>query len=206
MSNSKQRVLDAIKHNKYDKIPIDFWSTPETDSKLLRHFGFDERSQLLDKFNVDIVYIDGSRYIGRPLKHFDDDSSEDIWGLRRKTVSIGKDQNQQSYSELVKSPLIDVKSVDDIIGYDLWPNPNDYDYSGIKAQCTKVGDKAVFFMGDRMNRIAQFKPAQYLRGMEQLLVDCAINPDIFFAIISKVKEFYCQYLKNILESANGMIL
>jgi len=52
MSSHKQRVLDAVNHKKYDKIPIDFWSTAETDKKLFEHFGLTDRSQLLDEFDV----------------------------------------------------------------------------------------------------------------------------------------------------------
>ena len=60
-------------------------------------------------------------------------------------------------------------------------------------------------MGDRLNRIAQFKPAQYLRGMEQSLMDVALNPDIFRAIVNKFVEFYSEYLRRILTAADGLI-
>jgi len=205
MSGSRQRVLDAIKHNKYDRIPIDFWSTKETDEKLFKHLGLTSRTQLLDKFDIDIVFIEGPEYIGLDLAQYPDGSDDDIWGVRRKTCYAGEADKKQSYKTVVNSPLKASISVDEILNYDHWPNPDDYDYSCIKQQCREAGDRAVFFMGDRLNRIAQFKPAMYLRGMEQLLMDTALNPDIFKAILDKISRFYNEYLTRILIAADGMI-
>ena len=97
MNCSKKRVLDAIKHNKYDKVPIDFWSSSETDDKLIRHLGLNNRTELLNHLDVDIVYIEGPKYIGPPLKEYSDGSSDDIWGVRRKVCFAGKGDKKQSY-------------------------------------------------------------------------------------------------------------
>jgi uroporphyrinogen decarboxylase len=205
MSDSRQRVLDAIKHNKYDKIPLDFWSTKETDEKLLKYLNLTNRSQLLDEFDVDIVYIEGPEYIGPTLTQYSDGYDDDIWGVRRKTCYAGEAEKKQSYKTVDHSPLEAATSVDEILNYNHWPTPDDYDYQCIKQQCKQAGNRAVFFMGDRLNRIAQFKPAMYLRGMEQLLMDTALNPDIFEAIIDKISSFYNEYLTRILTAADGMI-
>ncbi|MCK4982707.1 MAG: hypothetical protein KAS17_07265 [Victivallaceae bacterium] len=205
MSACKQRVLNAIKHNKYDRIPVDFWSTKETDEKLFKYLGLTDRSQLLDKFDIDIVFIEGPKYIGPALTQYPDGSDNDIWGVRRKICSAGKADKKQSYKSVVHSPLEDAISVDDILNYGHWPNPDDYDYGSVKQQCKEAGNRAVFFMGDRLNRIAQFKPAMYLRGMEQLLMDTALNPDMFMAVIDKISGFYTEYLTRILTAADGMI-
>ena len=205
MQHSKQRVLSAINHNKCDKVPIDFWSTRETDNKLLKYFGLNNRAQLLDKLDVDIVFIEGPKYIGSELKQYPDGSDNDIWGVRRKTCYAGDDDKKQSYKTVVQSPLKDAKTIDEILAYDNWPNLDDYDYSIVKQQCIDAGDKAVFFMGDRLNRIAQLKPAMYLRSMEQILMDSALNPDIFKAIVNKISSFYNEYLKRILTATDGLI-
>ncbi|MFH1614399.1 MAG: uroporphyrinogen decarboxylase family protein [Planctomycetota bacterium] len=205
MSDSKQRVLDAISHKPYDRIPRDFWSTPETDRKLLQHFGLQHREQLLDNFDVDITYIQGPRYTGPPLKQYDDQSSDDIWAVRRKRSYTGQGDKKQSYETVVHSPLKDTANIDEILSYGHWPNPDDYDYTCIRQQCSQAGQRAVFFMGDRLNRIAQLKPAMYLRGMEQILMDSVLNPDIFKTVIGKIAEFYNEYLARILAEADGMI-
>ncbi|MEN8254957.1 MAG: uroporphyrinogen decarboxylase family protein [Verrucomicrobiota bacterium] len=205
MRDSKQRVLDAVNHRAYDRMPVDFWSTAETDAKLFKHLGLTNRSQLLDEFDVDIVFIEGPEYTGPALKQYPDGSDNDIWGVRRKTCFTGEGDKRQSYKTVVDSPLKEAKDVDGILGYAHWPSPDDYDYSVIRQQCIDAGDRAVFFMGDRLNRIAQLKPAMYLRGMEQILMDAALDPDIFMAIVGKISGFYNEYLERILAAADGMI-
>lgn len=68
--------------------------------------------------------------------------------------------------------------------YDGWPRLEDLDFDCIRAQCEAVGDRAVFFMGDRLNRIAPFKPGQYLRGVEQITMDAALAPELFGALVA----------------------
>ncbi len=60
-------------------------------------------------------------------------------------------------------------------------------------------------MGDRLNRIAQLKPAMYLRGTEQIFLDMSLNPDIARAIFSNIRRFYCGYAERIFDSAKGKL-
>ena len=205
MSVAKKRVLDAIRHNECDRVPVDFWSTAETDAKLMRHFGVSSRRELLDCVGSDIVYIDGPEYTGEPLREYPDGSSDDLWGVRRKTCFVGDGDMQQSYKSVLHSPLKDAESVEDILGYDRWPDADDYDYECVKEQCRQADGRAVFFMGDRLNRIAQLKPAEYIRGMEQVLMDTVLNPELFTALLDKIAGFYSEYLSRILGAADGMI-
>ena len=205
MGESRQRVLDAISHRPCDRVPIDFWSTKETDAKLLRHMGFSERGQLLDAFGVDIVYIEGPRYVGPALAEHADGSSDDIWGVSRATCYAGDGQKRQSYKTVVNAPLAGATTVDEVLAYKHWPSADDYDYGCVAEQCRGAGPRAVFFMGDRLNRIAQLKPAMYLRGMEQVLMDSVLEPGIFQAIIDRIAGFYREYLTRLLTAAQGGI-
>ena len=40
-----------------------------------------------------------------------------------------------------------------------------------QVAAARATGKVVVFMGDRLNRCAQLKPAMYLRGVEQILLD-----------------------------------
>ena len=46
-----------------------------------------------------------------------------------------------------------------------------FDHGVIEKQCDTIleQDRVVVFMGDRLNRVAQLKPALYLRGSEDIL-------------------------------------
>jgi uroporphyrinogen decarboxylase len=60
-------------------------------------------------------------------------------------------------------------------------------------------------MGDRMNRLAQLKPAMYLRGVAQILVDMLMSPDIAHAILARIRAFYLAYAERIFEAARGKL-
>ena len=92
-----------------------------------------------------------------------------------------------------------------MLAYDRWPSPDWFDYSTIAAQCQAIHTqgRVAVFQGDRLNRIAQLKPAMYLRGVEQILLDMSLQPDIARAIFSQVRGFYLAYAERILEAAQG---
>ncbi|MCK4401899.1 hypothetical protein KAW08_06330 [bacterium] len=203
--NSKTRTLNSIKHEEPDRVPIDFWSTKETDAKLLKHLNLKSREELLEYFDVDFRYIKGPDYIGPELKRYADGSEEDIWGVPRKIEYAGNGDKRQSYKAVTHPPLAFANNIKDVENYDHWPSMDWLDFSKISSQCDECQDKAVLFMGDRLNRIAQWKPAQYLRGMEQVMMDMVINEPVFEAIIERTRVFYQTYLEKILQKAEGKI-
>jgi len=204
---SRDRFAAALRHEKADRTPRDFWSTQETDAKLLKALGLKDRQALLDRFDIDLRYIEGPRYTGRPLARHEDGSEDDIWGVPRVTLFAGEGEKRQSYKEVTRSPLREARSAREILDYAGWPSPDDLDYSVVAAQARRVREagRVVCFMGDRLNRIAQLKPAMYLRGVDQALMDMALNEEIFEALIGRIRAFYEEYLRRILDAAAGLI-
>ena len=205
--DSRERVFLSLNHEAPDRTPRDFWSTAETDAKLLRVLGLADRGALLERFGVDLRYMAGPRYTGAPPATHPDGSEEDVWGVPRVTLYAGEGERRQSYKEVTRSPLREARTVEDILDYEGWPSPDDYDYSVVAEQGRLIRDagRVACFMGDRLNRIAQFKPAMYLRGVDQALLDMAMSPEIFRALVGKMRSFYEQYLRRILEAAEGCI-
>ena len=64
---SRERVLTSLSHNEPDRVPFDFWATPEVTDLLVKHFGLSARDQLLDHFDADLRVIPGPDYIGPPF-------------------------------------------------------------------------------------------------------------------------------------------
>ncbi|MFH0938106.1 MAG: uroporphyrinogen decarboxylase family protein [Planctomycetota bacterium] len=202
--DSRERAFLALNHQKPDRIPIDFWASVGFKAKLEKA----TQTTFLafqDKHDVDLRYIAGPKYIGPPLIVEGRDS--DIWGVPRRTVEIACDNATEYYDEVVSSPLTDAESVAAVIAYAHWPSPDWFDYSVIKEQCEEIQrqGRVVVFMGDRLNRIAQLKPAMYLAGMDQIMIHMAINPEVAVAIFGQVRNFYIEYTRRILESARGKI-
>lgn len=203
--NSRERFKAAMKGEKTDRFLFDFWMSKGFENKLEKERGL-SKENFLDKFDVDFRFIDGPKYIG-PELNVSGDIDEDIWGVKRKSVIVNLSGGTETYKEVEFSPLETATTVEEIENYSHWPSADWFDYSEIEKQCDEILDKnkVVVFMGDRMNRIAQLKPAMYIRGMEKILMDMCINPEIAKAIFRKIKGFYFEYSEKIYESANGKL-
>ena len=204
----KERVTEALKHREADRVPVDFWSTAQMDGKLLERLGLRERDELLAAFGVDLRYIAGPDYSGPALQVDEDGTSYDLWGVPRRQVAVTPPNGrgwEQLYSEVVRCPLGECRTVADVDAYQHWPSPEWFDYSVIGEQCAACGDFCTVFEGDRLNRIAQLKPAMYLRGADQILIDMLVAPEVFDAIVGHIREFYLEYQRRILQAAEGAI-
>jgi uroporphyrinogen decarboxylase len=122
-------------------------------------------------------------------------------------VTAATADGAETYREVDRAPLGGATTELEIHAYPRWPSPDWYDYGGIEAQCARIREagRVTVFMGDRLNRVAQLKPAMYLRGVELILEDLILRPSIAEAIFSRVRGFYLEYLSRILESARGRL-
>lgn len=160
------------------------------------------RARFLNHYDVDLRYIDGPRYVGPPLEE-----GMDIWGVKRSAVAAGSDGRSEAYSEVTEPSLSKADCIEDIEKYAHWPCPDWFDYSVVEKQCEAIRKekRVVVFMGDRLNRVAQLKPAMYLLGTEEIFVDIAVRREIVQAVFGKIKEFYLAYLERILSAAKGKV-
>ncbi len=204
--DSRERVLASLNHQEPDRVPIDYWATDEVNAALLKKYGFSEKEKLLDFFEVDFRYLDGPQFIGPKIIR-QDGSEEDHFGVPRKKVAYGKGGTAGVYVEVAEYPLQSATSIAEIEAYPKWPQPEWFNYEvvGQQARLAKEKGKVVVFMGDRLNRCAQLKPAMYVRGVDQILVDTILNPKIAKAIFSRIADFYVEYARRTLEAAEGNI-
>ncbi len=132
---------------------------------------------------------------------------DDHWGVPRVRIETGSGQHTSVYREVIDFPLKQAASLEEIRDYPNWPSPDWFDYDGIAQQVATARQtgKVVVFMGDRMNRCAQLKPAMYLRGIDQILLDFALAPEIVEYIFQRVAGFYMEYARRTFEAAGGGI-
>ena len=205
--DSRERVAAALAHTEPDRVPIDYWATREIHAKLLSHFGLTDDEELLRRFGVDFRYIEGPRYVGPEPAVRPDGSEEDHWGVPRVRVEVGSGESRGAYRDVLDFPLRDATSLDEVRRYPKWPDPGWFDYDCVREQARRAREsgKVVVFMGDRLNRCAQLKPAMYLRGVDQILMDVALAPDIAEHLFQRVTEFYLEYARRTFEAAEGNI-
>jgi len=207
--NSRERVLCALNHTEPDRVPTDLWLSAGMEMQIREQLGLGADG-LRDQYDIDLRYIPGPAFVGPPLRRSapgdpDGPWAEDLWGVRRRLVTIRVEKGAETYQEVADAPLAGAQTEEDILTYNRWPSADWFDYSAIAAQCRAVHaqGRAAVFQGDRLNRIAQLKPAMYLRGIEQILLDMSLQPDIARTILAHIRTFYLAYAERILEAARG---
>ncbi|MCX7919915.1 MAG: hypothetical protein N3A72_10000 [bacterium] len=201
----KERLKRILAHQIADRLPWDYWADPTVTDRLVSHFGFSDTEQLLRYFDVDFRYLAGPSYAGQKLKKYDDGSVADLWGVRRKTITVEQGTFRWSYQHVVESPLASATSVQEIEQYPNWPKADWWDYSTLVHDCAKYREHVIVNAGDRLDRTAQLKPLFYLRGMEQSYIDLVQNPKIAEAIIAHIREYFLDYNRRVFESAQGKL-
>ncbi|MCK4417490.1 MAG: hypothetical protein KAV99_04930 [Candidatus Latescibacteria bacterium] len=209
MTNPKQRVLTALAHREPDRVPLDWWAVPETVTSAMKTLGLNSQEELLQGLEIDLRYVKpryaGDDYIEQPdgslHKKLPEGTFVDIWSVQRKEIDWGKG----SYLEVVRSPLAQAETPGDIEQHP-WPDVEKFDYHSVVEQCEEYRDFGVVCTGDRLaTRASVFKLAMYLRGMDRLLMDLALNPKLVDALVHKLLEFHLEHNQRIFEcSAEGI--
>jgi uroporphyrinogen decarboxylase len=207
--DSRERTFIALDHQEPDRIPLDCWVSKGTKHKINSKMQL-SHEDFLDKYDIDLRYIEGPEYIGPNLES-ESGLEKDIWGVSRKPVSVwvsdGSATFKEVYQEVLESPLKKCSRVEEIFDYPHWPSADWFDYNCIEKQCDEIRDRGrvAVFMGDRLNRFAQLKPAMYLRGMSQIFFDMLESPEIVNSIFQHIISFYIEYENRILQAARGKI-
>jgi uroporphyrinogen decarboxylase len=201
--NSRERVLTALAHREPDKVPVDFWAMSEVLERLVVATGVRDTEELLQQFGVDLRYEYGPSEAGNAGKACPDGSALDLWGVRRKLVTVGQGASAAKYWEVVHSPLADARTVADIESYAGWPDPAAWDFTAWAASLPERTDCARVIAGNRLDRTAQLKPAMYLRGPEQILLDLHLNPALAEALFEHIRRYFLDYNRRVFAAAAG---
>lgn len=196
--NSRERVRAAIQHKNPDRVPAAYEAVGGVTEKVMKHYGFTEYEQLMDKFNIDIMPV-GPKYIGPKLKVYTNEKGEQVrtsyWGyeetLHKTEVDI--------YPAVSYFPLKEVETIDDVDRYS-FPDPDWFDYSYVKEQCDKYPDKAII-----TGHEGPFHVATFLMGMEEFFVLMLEEPETAHYILDKMVAFELEYYRRIFEAAEGRI-
>ncbi|MFQ5854152.1 MAG: uroporphyrinogen decarboxylase family protein [Anaerolineae bacterium] len=192
--NSKQRVLAAIDHVEPDHVPADMWALPPVTDSLRAHFGVDDDEGVWRALGIDLRSVWPS-YVGPPLETFDDGSWMDWWGLHRKMIG--------PFEEVIAPPLADAQTVADVEAH-AWPDPDWFDYEGMRPICQELGDYALVIRDPGQNATCVLRVAMFLRGMDHFMLDLALNTDLARAVIERVERFYLEFDRRIFETAGDL--
>ncbi len=204
--DAKTRVNQTLMFKEVDRVPFDYWGEGAITEKLKKCLRLTSTEELLRYFNIDLRYIEGAVYCGPERAAQDDGSWLDIWGVRRKKIFIDKrNPSKGLYEHVITHPLAFAEKVRDIEKYWGWPSADWYSYSKVEQMADMYADYAVVCGGDRLNRTAQLKTSMYLRGIERIMVDIALNGKLIEAMNERIVNFFIEYNRRIFDKANGKI-
>jgi uroporphyrinogen decarboxylase len=209
----RERVRAALNHAEPDFTPCDYYATPEIHEALLRHFGLGaprrvtgtlggsagglDDGGVAQRLGTDIRYV-SPPYIGPALPDFDDGSSMNLWGVRRRPMA----NEYGEYAEPVGAPYAAWNSVEEAEAF-AWPSPDWFDYSAIPALCARYPDLAIAtggtYVQDFINGVA------FGRGVEQVFLDIASADPVYLYVVQRRHRFYQAYIERILTAAGGRI-
>jgi len=197
---SLDRVRNAVRHQRADRLPIDYTATPEANANLKQHLGIEDDEALRRRLGCDFRHV-AARYVGpSDLTGAAGVAAEgkDFLGIVWKPVRNAF----ATYNEIAVHPLAGATTVREIEDYP-WPSLDWFDGSGLNEEIDRINRDEryciVFFVG------GAFESPWYMRGMSRFLMDLVECPDIAEAICRRVTDFYKGRALRALEAADGKI-
>jgi len=198
--SSKQRVLAAVNLEVPDRVPMDFQANPWVLERLHRDLRTSSHRELLVRLRSDIVDIRGvvdPKYVG-PVpssRELGDGVRENFWGWRQKVMETATGP-EDCFVEFV---LAKAESIEDFQQH-RWPSADWFDFSGFAVGLDPWKDFAVMASGASV-----FQHPTFLRGIDNLLMDMAIRPEMAHWLMDRFTDFYLEYFDRMLTAAEGRI-
>ena len=201
MMTPRERILAAIEHKPVDRIPMDYWGTPEATQKLMKELGVSDYWQIFKTLDIDKIGWTGPGYIGPAYEYHNNDiytNYSGYWGVKTREVSYGDDKGK--YYEVCYNPLEQYDTVEEIEANYNWPKADWFDFSRIAEQCALYPEYAK--EGGYISPLGYY---QCIRGLERSMIDMAADEEIAFYIIDKICDFQYEYHERFFEAAKGGI-
>ena len=174
-----------------DRIPTDYWSTPEAHDKLKKHLGVDD-DELYERLHIDRLVGVDARYVGpKPPE------GEDIFGLKHRNVVY----DTGTYCECIYNPLAKYTSVEEIEANYTWPDPDWWDYSLLPEDIKGLEHHPI-----RAGGSEPFLTYCNLRGLEQAFMDLVENPEIVHYCLDHLFHLSYEDTRRTYEAIPGKVL
>jgi uroporphyrinogen decarboxylase len=188
----RERFLAVMNREKPDRVPMDYWATPEVTQKLMKHLGCDSAEVMYERLHIDKVISVEARYVGPPVA-----KGRDIFGCRFKDVDYGTGV----YTECIYSPLAGFETVEELEKNYQWPSPDWYDYSDIPNQIAGKEDFPIQGGGSE-----PFLLYKMLRGQELATMDLVLRPEMVRFCLDKLFDFAYENTRRIYEQIPGKVM
>lgn len=195
--NTRERILATINRQPVDRVPVDIWLTPEVLDSLKQYTGEDDEYKLYRKLGVDkIAWV----FPGYQTERFDpnDSTGQDPWGVPTIKVKSGL----ATYQEYDEGPLAGMDEPEELEDYELWPDPDKFNYSASKELAIRARDYGFATIGPW---ISHYETYCHMRGMENALMDLIADPDFLDAAVDRIHGIQCRMLERFLSELDDLI-
>ena len=194
----KERVLTTFTRRAADRVPIDYSANPVIDERLKKHFGLalDDAEGLLRALGVDFRGV-WAPYTAAPPHAEIPGRTVDMWGIRRRWIP----NESGGYWEMCDFPL--TEATEEQVAAWPMPNPDGFDYSGVRERCRQCGDFAMWVGGAGIGDIINGNGM--LRSMEQSLIDLVTHDPAGLLLARRRTEINVEVLRRTLEAAQGAV-
>lgn len=204
---SRDRVAAALNHKEPDRPPLDLGGTinssityiayrnlrsflglPPADevrmiSGVMQVVDIDEDVRRL--LSIDTVAICPWKVDLQPGQLKGNSEFTDAWGVRYKPSMYN---SEVVYYEPVYSPLSNITGLDELEKF-CWPDPEQPGiFDGLQEKARRLKEETDYALVGHMGDSSIFQKAMFIRGMQETLMDTAVNPELFSAILEKILE------------------
>jgi uroporphyrinogen decarboxylase len=188
---ARERWLAVIRHEKPDRIPMDYAGTPELTQKMMAVMNIPSPQALYARLHIDYPVGIGPAYCGPAIP-----PGADMWGQRFQYMDYG----DGVYEESIYHPLAQYTTIDEIEDKYTWPSPDWYDYAVIPAQIAGNEDHPILY-----GMAGVYTLYTRLRGLEQAFIDFAEDHELVQYCIDKMIGIHYEMAGRTFESAKGKI-
>lgn len=187
----RERWLAVLRRETPDRIPMDYWGTPEVTRKMLDYLGVATEDELFAALRIDHLVSVEPAYIGPSLE-----ANTDVFGCRYQAVDYGTG----AYDECIDHPLAQYQSIAEIEAHHTWPSPDWYDYSVLRQQVEAHDDRPL-----QLHLAGVYTLYTFMRGMEQAFIDYAQNQELALYCLEKLYDFHYEKARRSLQQVPGRI-
>ena len=188
----KERWLAVLSRKNPDRIPMDYWATPETTAMLLKHLGCSAELEMCRKLHVDMAVKVNPEYVGPSVPQ-----GSDIFGCRYKKVNYGTG----TYKECIFHPLAPYDSVEEVEWNYHWPNPDWWDYSSIRSQIAHKENSPIL-----AGHYEPFLIYKDLRGQQKAFIDMVENPELVHYCLEKLFDLGFTEIQRMYDQIPGKVM
>ena len=234
-TSQRARVKRALSHHQPDRTPVDFLASPEIWKRLVDHLGIPQRAlseedyfdpaweTVLEHFDVDMRVFSYDQFFAPPTsllrpgatidwwnalsrstpnrmwrQQTPDGTAYDLWGHVIRNVA-----NQTgAYEEYSTWPLAGATSIADLRNYP-WPEPDWWDFSALPDVIRLLDARGDYHMRFRIGSV--FEVGWQLRGLQEMLMDLVLQPEIPRYIMERLTDIYVENTERVLALAGDRL-